>query len=101
MSNTRGLHALNSGRIDSQRCSLDLLKLAPNSMQNEDNNKPLPVDWVNKSDIARHFKCSVRHVNELMNRRILPFLKIGRFVRFDLAACDEAMKKYQTDSLFA
>jgi len=77
------------------------LKIAQNPMQTEINNKPAPVEWVNKSDIARHFKCSVRHVNELMNRRILPFLKIGRFVRFDLAACDEAVKKYQTDSLFA
>jgi hypothetical protein len=36
-----------------------------------------------------------------MSRRILPFVKIGRFVRFDLAACDQAMKNYQTKSLFA
>jgi hypothetical protein len=69
-------------------------------MQSENNNAA-SVEWLNKHEIALHFKCSVRHINELMNRRILPFLKIRRFVRFDLAACDEAMKKYQTNSLFA
>lgn len=63
--------------------------------------KNATIEWTTRSEMARHFKCSVRHVNKLMNRRILPFLKIGRFVRFDLAACDQAMKKYQTTSIFS
>lgn len=71
------------------------------TMQNERNTNAVPVEWLTRSDLAQHFKCSVRHINKLMNRRILSFLKIGRFVRFDLAACDQAMKKYQTNSLFA
>jgi len=70
-------------------------------MQNYSSSSSLAVEWVNKAEIARHFKCSVRHINELMRRRILPFVKIGRFVRFDLAACDQAMRNYQTKSLFA
>lgn len=59
------------------------------------------VQWLTKPEIARHFKCSVRHINELMRRHILPYLKIGRFVRFDLAACDQAVKAYHNDSIFA
>jgi hypothetical protein len=70
-------------------------------MQPEENINPTGIQWLNKLEIARHFKCSIRHVNKLMSRRILPFVKIGRFVRFDLAACDQAMKNYQTKSLFA
>jgi excisionase family DNA binding protein len=58
------------------------------------------TEWLNKAEIAQHFRCSVRHINKLMRRRILPFLKIGRFVRFDRAACDSAIKAYETKSLF-
>jgi len=35
-------------------------------------------------------------VNTWMKRRILPYLKVGRIVRFNLIACDAAMQKYQT-----
>jgi len=70
-------------------------------MQPQENTVPTGIQWINKAEIAHHFRCSIRHVNKLMNRRILPFVKIGRFVRFDLAACDHAMKNYQTKSLFA
>ena len=70
-------------------------------MQNEPSSNCQATQWVNKAEIAQHFKCSIRHVNALMRRRILPFVKIGRFVRFDIAACDQAMKNFQTKSLFA
>jgi excisionase family DNA binding protein len=71
------------------------------SMQENEISGPEPIKWLTKPEIARHFKCSVRHINDLMHRRILPYLKIGRFVRFDLAACDQAMKAYHNDSIFA
>ena len=69
-------------------------------MQNESSSNCQAIQWANKAGIAQHFKCSTRHINKLMRRRILPFVKIGRFVRFDIAACDQAMKTYQTKSLF-
>lgn len=58
------------------------------------------IEWLTKTEIAKHLKCSIRHINNLMCRRVLPFVKLGRFVRFDRAACDLAMKKIQTKSLF-
>jgi len=62
--------------------------------------EPTCVTWVGKTEIAEHFKCSVRHVNNLMQRRVLPYTKIGRFVRFNVQACDEAMKRIGTKSIF-
>lgn len=57
------------------------------------------IEWLTKTGIAKHLKCSIRHINNLMSRRVLPFVKLGRFVRFDMAACDLAMKKIQTKSV--
>jgi hypothetical protein len=68
-------------------------------MQNESSSNNPATQWANKVEIARHFKCSPRHVNKLMRHRVLPFVKIGRFVRFDVVACDQAMKHYQTKSV--
>jgi hypothetical protein len=68
-------------------------------MTNEIQNKPGAAHWLNKAEIADHYKCSERHINKLMERRVLPFLKMGKFVRFDLAACDRAMRRYETRSV--
>ena len=59
----------------------------------------LAIQWLNKAEIAKYYGCSLRHVHNLMSSRILPYVKIGRFVRFDLAACDSSMKQYQTKSI--
>jgi hypothetical protein len=66
---------------------------------NEQTSTPVATQWLNKAEIARHYDCSVRHINTLMKRRVIPFLKIGRFVRFDRAACDHAMKGYETKTI--
>jgi hypothetical protein len=71
------------------------------TMLNELKSSPTATQWRSKSEIAHHYRCSVRHINTLMGRRVLPFLKMGRFVRFDAAACDQAMNKYQTRSLLS
>jgi hypothetical protein len=73
----------------------------PVNMLNEPQSSPADAQWSNKAELARHYRCSIRHINSLMNRRVLPFLKIGRFVRFDLAACDRAMSRYQTRPLLS
>jgi excisionase family DNA binding protein len=56
--------------------------------------------WKTKREIAAHFKCSVRTITSLMRRRILPFVKQGRFVRFDTDDCDRAMEKLRSPSIF-
>jgi excisionase family DNA binding protein len=57
-------------------------------------------NWKTKREIAAHFKCSVRTITSLMRRRILPFIKQGRFVRFDTDDCDRAMEKLRSSSIF-
>lgn len=57
-------------------------------------------EWATKGDLARHFKCSIRYVTELMQRRVIPYVKIGRFVRFDLAECDKAMEQFRMTSRY-
>jgi excisionase family DNA binding protein len=56
--------------------------------------------WKTKREIAAHFKCSVRTITSLMRRRVLPFVKQGRFVRFDTSDCDRAMEKLRSASIF-
>ena len=56
------------------------------------------TEWRTKEEMAQYYRCNVRTVTNLMRRRILPFVKIGRIVRFDLAACDSAMRRYQRRS---
>ena len=56
--------------------------------------------WRTKREIAEHFQCHVRTISKYMKRRILPFVKIGRWVRLDLAECDQAMEKYTHRSIF-
>jgi hypothetical protein len=35
-----------------------------------------------------------------MRQRILPFIKKGRFLRFDTDDCDRAMEKFRSASIF-
>jgi excisionase family DNA binding protein len=56
--------------------------------------------WKTKMEIADHFQCHIRTVTKLMKRRILPFVKIGRLVRFDLAECDRVMERYRSKTIF-
>jgi excisionase family DNA binding protein len=62
-------------------------------------NAPAKI-WKTKTEIAGHFQCHVRTVTKLMKRRILPFVKIGRLVRFDVAECDRAMERYRSKTIF-
>jgi hypothetical protein len=34
-----------------------------------------------------------------MKRRVVPYVKMGRFVRFDVAACDLSLKRIQVKSV--
>jgi excisionase family DNA binding protein len=68
---------------------------------NDNNPQPRrPVrDWKTKREIAVHLKCSVRTISKFMRRRVLPFVKSGRFVRFDTDECDRAMEKVKSKSV--
>lgn len=46
------------------------------------NSDPLPR-LLNIDELADHLGVTVRHVRRLIAERRIPFLKVGRFVRFD------------------
>lgn len=78
-------------------------KHLPNIFMSDNQLTPTPnplsaSPWRKKSEIAEYYQCNIRTVTNLMRRRILPFVKIGRFVRFHVEDCDEAMQKYQRKS---
>ncbi len=58
------------------------------------------IQWKTKREIAAHLKCSVRTITTMMRQRILPYVKQGRFVRFDTADCDRAMQRLRSSTLF-
>ena len=51
--------------------------------------------WATKAGIASHFGIGLRTVTNLMRRRVLPHVKLGRLVRFDLEACEVAFRRYE------
>ena len=55
--------------------------------------------WRLKQEIADHYRCDLRTITNLMRRRILPFVKIGRILRFNIEECDRAMNKYKRPSM--
>lgn len=60
---------------------------------------PQGARWRDRKEIANHFGISERSVSNLMRRRILPHVKLGRIVRFDLAACESAIKAFELRSV--
>lgn len=54
------------------------------------------VDWRTKTEIAAHFKCNVRTITNYMQRGMLPYVKVGRWLRFDRRECDAAIKKLES-----
>jgi hypothetical protein len=54
--------------------------------------------WTNKDGIARHFGCSPRHITNMMARRLLPYCKLGKSVRFHIKKCDDAISSLEIKS---
>jgi excisionase family DNA binding protein len=53
-------------------------------------------DYITKPKIAKHLRVSVRTVDNMMARNDIPYLILGRLVRFKIAEVDEALaSKYR------
>jgi len=51
----------------------------------------------NKREIPSHFGCSVRHIGNFKKK--LPYVKLGRIVRFNVANCEKAIKAFEVKSI--
>ena len=56
------------------------------------------VKWHNKKEVAAHFGIGLRTVTDWMRRRLIPFVKVGHVVRFNLSDCETAIRNYQVNS---
>jgi len=54
-----------------------------------------PFGLEDKQGLAREIKCSVRTVDNLMAKRAIPFFKLGRLVRFDVARVKTALARFE------
>ena len=65
----------------------------------DSNGRSTSVTWVTKAELAKHLACTPRHINKLMRRGIVPYLKTRGFVRFDLDECDRALERFKSPGL--
>lgn len=49
--------------------------------------------------VAGHLGVSVRHIRRLIDERRIPFVKVGRLVRFDVDVIAEWIDAHRTDVL--
>ena len=61
-------------------------------------NTTLPT-LVDIDTVAGHLGVSVRHIRRLIDERRIPFVKVGRHVRFDVEAIAEWVDAHRTDVL--
>lgn len=55
--------------------------------------------WADIEGIKRRYGICRRSVQNLMRRRILPHVRVGRILRFDVAACDAALKQFEIQNI--
>jgi len=51
------------------------------------------TNLINETELARRCSCSKRHIINMRNRRLIPFLKFGKLVRYDPVAVARALEK--------
>ncbi len=55
-------------------------------------------NWLTKALLAKNYEVSPRTITKWISVGLLVYLKVGRVVRFDLAACDASLKQYSAVS---
>jgi excisionase family DNA binding protein len=53
----------------------------------------LPARKITRHELAAHCGLSLRTIDELTRNRVLPFLKIGKAVRYDLMEVEAALRE--------
>jgi len=56
----------------------------------------IPAAWVDRKQLAKHLAVSQRTIANWMARRRIPYLKLGRTVRFSIEQVDEHLRRTQT-----
>lgn len=52
--------------------------------------------WLTTKQVAQRYQVSVRCVQNWTKLGIIPFVRLGRVLRFNLSVCDAALSKHDT-----
>ena len=52
-------------------------------------------EWVTKRELAARYGVSQRCIDNWVNQKRIPSVKLGRLIRFRVARCDEALAKFE------
>jgi excisionase family DNA binding protein len=55
--------------------------------------------YVTEEELADRLKCSRRHILSLRKKKLLPVLKLGAAVRYELESVERALEKLEIKSL--
>ncbi len=64
------------------------------------NERPLPPGWVNKKRTAEHLGIGDRTLTDWMARRLIPYVRVGRKVIFNLREVDEHLKRREIQAKY-
>jgi hypothetical protein len=51
--------------------------------------------FTNTRGLAARYSVCPRSIQNWVKRRVLPVVRVGRAVRFNIAACDQALAKFE------
>ncbi len=54
-----------------------------------------PEGLMTTAELAKQLSVSPRHVSNLVNRKVIPRIKIGKTVRFQLSSVLKALARYE------
>lgn len=60
----------------------------------ENSSLPTPPPLANKRQAAHHCSISTRCIDNWMRDGVIPYLKIGKLVRFNLEELDDALRRF-------
>ena len=55
--------------------------------------------YTTEEELARELRVSQRHLINLRNRRLIPFVRLGRLIRYNRAAVEKAIQKLTVKEL--
>lgn len=89
-----GLVAAITEIITAKAKEANATRAAADAVLPQQTGQPIAIErWVGKKEVAEHFKISVRTVDNWMKRRLLPYIRTGRNVRFKLSEAEETINR--------
>ena len=55
--------------------------------------------YTTEEELAKELRVSQRHLINLRNRRLIPFVRLGRLIRYNRAAVEKAIQKLTVQEL--